>query len=88
MSDFVISPKAQEITLPSTANTVNSASLVRLLNTNATTARVITKKDGGGTTIGTITIQFGQDMIIYKNPSDTIQVDTGTDVKAVSIAFR
>ena len=88
MSDSVISPKGSEINLSTTANTVNSASLVRLLNTNATTARVVTKKDGSGTTLGTITIQFGQDMIIYKNPSDTIQVDTGTDVKAVSIAFR
>jgi hypothetical protein len=88
MSDFVISPKAAETALSTTPSNISLASLVRLLNTSASVARLITKKNVGGTLIGSVTIQFGQDMVILKNPTDTLEQDVGTDVKAVSIAFR
>ena len=88
MSDFVIKPIAVEISLSTTPNTVATASLVRLLNTNATTARLITKKDASNTVLGTITINMSQDLFIAKSPTDTLEVDTGTDVKATSVAFK
>lgn len=82
----VIKVLGSELTLSATPNTVNSAKLVRCVNSNTTTGHVITMANAGGNT-ATVTIAPLDTIAIVKNPSDTIRIDSGSDVKAVSIAF-
>lgn len=78
-----------EVTLSSSANTtVNSAALVRLVNGSSTTSYVITIADGAGTNTGNVTILPTSEMILEKDRTETIQVDAGTDVKAVVVAYN
>lgn len=88
MSDFLLKLQAQEVALPTTANTVANATVVRLLNTGGA-SHLITLTDNAGTgTIGSITIAAGQDLYITKETSQKLKVDSGTDVKAVPIGYR
>lgn len=73
----------QEIAL-STANTVGSASVVRLFN-NSGGAVLITRANGGGT-IGTATIASGEVIYLQKVASDTIASNVA--VRAASVAFN
>lgn len=79
---------AQEATLTSASN-CNSASVVRLVNTDNTTASTITQKDGGSTvatfTLGTRDSGYGI-AFVMKTPGQTLEASGGT-VKAVSVAF-
>ena len=79
---------ASEATLTSASN-CNSASVVRLVNTDNTTASTITQKDGSTTiatfTLGTRDSGFGC-VYVMKSPSNTLEASGGT-VKAVSVAF-
>lgn len=76
-----------EVTLSDSASNVSSAAYVRLVVTG-TTARVVTLKESGGATIGTITLLPYQETLIRKTSSDTLSVETGvTDVKAVSVGI-
>jgi hypothetical protein len=79
---------ASEITLTS-ANTVGLANIVRLVNTDNTTASTITQKNGGSTvatfTLGTRDSAFGC-IYVMKTPAHTLEASGGT-VKAVSIAY-
>lgn len=72
-----------------TTNTVNSASVVRLLNSNTTTAALVTIANSGGT-ISTFTINFAgtDESVLYvaKQPTDTI-FSSITGLKAVSTAY-
>jgi hypothetical protein len=78
-----------EVTLSASANTtVNNAGLVRLVNNNTTTSYVITIADGAGTNTGNVTILPTTEMILEKERTETIQVNAGTDVKAVVIAYN
>lgn len=78
-----------ETTLSSTANTtVNNAALIRLVNTNTTTSYLITLADGAGSNTGNVTILPSAELILEKDRTETVQVNTGTDVKAVSIAYN
>lgn len=82
----VIKVIGNELTLSATPNTVNSAKLVRVVNSNTTAGHVLTLANAGGNT-ATVTIAPFDTIAIVKNPTDTIRVDAGSDVKAVSIAF-
>jgi small neutral amino acid transporter SnatA (MarC family) len=78
-----------EITLSATANTVGNATLVRLVHANTSAAaHTITQKYANGTTKAVFTMVYPTgDFAIQKLPDDTLTVDSGSDVKAVSIAF-
>lgn len=86
---------SSEITINGTANTISSASLVRIINTSDSPNDVlITVKDGSGATKGTFTL--GHDgtgfsaVNLIKLPTDTIQANTANATvvtKAVSIAY-
>jgi hypothetical protein len=73
-----------------TANNVSSANVVRLINTDNTTASTITQKTSGGATIATFTLgtrdsNYGC-IFVMKQPSHTLEASGGT-VKAVSVAY-
>lgn len=81
---------AQEVAL-TTANTVNSANVVRLVNTDNTTAATVTQKvSAGGATIATFTLGTRDSgygcVFVMKQPTHTLEVSGGT-VRAVSVAF-
>ena len=66
------------------ASNVGFAKLVRVLN-NKGSVQLITHKNAGGTTLGTVTLAAGEVAFIRKAPSDTL---TGVATSlAVSIAF-
>ena len=66
------------------ASNVGFAKLVRVLN-NKTSVQVITQKNAGGTTLGTVTLAAGEVAYIQKAPDDTL---TGVATSlAVSVAF-
>lgn len=77
---------AEEISL-STANTVNSATLVRLFNTDDTTDTLITRKDSGGTTIASVTLGAGEILNLQKDASDTFESAESVVVKAVKVGY-
>lgn len=85
----VVKFKASEIAL-TTANNVNLASVVRLLNANTTTVSTITLANSGGT-IATFTLGYvGTDesvLYLAKEPTDTVAATGGT-VKAASVAYK
>ena len=78
-----------EITLSATANTVNLGTLIRLCHDGAGhTSHVITQKYANNTTVATFTILAQGEMIIEKKSTDTLIVDSGTDVTANRIAYK
>lgn len=85
----IVKFKASEIAL-TTANTISLASVVRLFNSNTTTASTITIANTGGT-IATFTLNFqgtdGSVIYISKEPTDTLAATNGT-VKAASVAYK
>ena len=56
----------------SSATNVGSASVVRIFNSDSSTATV-TKKDSGGSTIGTFTVGAGEVIYCEKNYTDTLE---------------
>ena len=71
----------------SSASNVDSASVVRLYNGHSA-ALVITRKDSGGTTIGSFTLGTLQSIVIEKDFTDTLTAaSNGSSVKVVKIAF-
>jgi hypothetical protein len=75
--------QSSEIAL-STANTVNNSKAVRVLETGTGNA-LITHKDAGGNTIGTITIRQGNEFYFRKDPTDTLTSNSATTV-AVAVS--
>lgn len=74
--------RGNEITLAS-ANTIGGAVAVRLTN-KGTTAHVITQ---AGSQAATFTLLPSSEVILAKAATDTLAVDSGADVVAVSVAF-
>ena len=71
----------------SSASNVDSASVVRLYNGHSA-ALVITRKDSGGTTIGSFTLGTLQSIVIEKDFTDTLTAaSNGGRVKVVKVAF-
>lgn len=76
-----IKPISTETTLTS-ATTVDSATLVRLLNTS--TATLVTIKDGA-TTVASFTIAASEVVLVEKDAAQTLE--GGAAIKAVKVAF-
>ena len=71
----------------SSASNVDSASVVRLYNGHSA-ALVITRKDSGGTTIGSFTLGTLQSIVIEKDFTDPLTAaSNGATCKVVKIAF-
>ena len=88
----IVKVLSSEITLSNTtANTVSSASVVRIVNADTANNVVITLANSGGT-IGTLTLGYNtttfSSINLMKQPTDTI-VFTGTspNIKASSIGY-
>ena len=79
---MLIKVLASEIDLTSATN-VGTATVVRVLNTGS--AAVVTRKDSGGTTIGTVTLAAGEVAYLEKDSTDTFE--GGAAFKAVKIAY-
>lgn len=84
---MLIKVLSNEITLSAANTTVNNAVVVRLVHTG-TQEHVIIIADGVGSNIGTFTVLNNSEIFIEKKRTDTLQVDNGSDVKAVSIAYN
>ena len=79
---------SNEITLSSTSNTtVNNAVVVRLVHVGSQ-EHIVYIADDAGSNIGQFTILNNSEIILEKERTDTLRIDTGTDVKAVSIAYK
>jgi hypothetical protein len=76
-----------EITLPASANTVSNTGLVRLTNSNTATAHVITQKFANTVTKAVFSVLAQSEVTVVKLVDDTLQVDAGSDVKAVGVAY-
>lgn len=74
---------SSEISL-STANTVDSATVVRIYN-NSGGEVLLTRKDSDTNTIGTMTLANSAVEFLVKDASDTITSNTA--VRATSVAF-
>ena len=71
----------------SSASNVDSASVVRLYNGHSA-ALVITRKDSGGTTIGSFTLGTLQSIVIEKDFTDTLTAaSNGGSVKVVKLSL-
>ena len=86
---------SQELVLSTvTANTVSTASLVRLFNTDTANSVLVTLKNSGGTTLANFTLGHSGTGLctvdVIKQPTDTLTI-TGTlaasGCKAVSIGY-
>ena len=83
---MVIKVLAAEADLTSASNVTN-ATLVRVYNGHSAVS-VITRKDSGGTTIGSMTVLNGAVEVFEKVATDTLSVaSNGSSVKVTSIAF-
>ena len=83
---MVIKLLAAEADLSSASN-VGNATLVRLYNGHSG-ALVVTRKNSGGTTIGSMTVLNGAVEVFEKVATDTLSVaSNGSSVKVTSIAF-
>jgi len=72
----------------SSASNVDKATVVRLFNTHSA-AIVITRKNAGGTTIGSFTSDNGKVVYIEKDPTDTLTAaSNGATIKVVKIAYN
>jgi len=84
--------QATEQVVNSVANTISSATYVRVVSTEASNFVLITVKDSSNTTLGSFTLgpsgsAYGVEYVI-KAPSDTIESNTtGTTIKATAIGY-
>ena len=81
-----------EISLSNTVgNTVSSASLVRLVNTNASASEIVQLCYANGDVKATTTVgHYGTGsarLLLVKAPSDLLLTTAASTVKAVSIAY-
>ena len=67
--------------------TVNNAVVVRLVHTG-TQEHLITIGDGAGSNVGSFSLLNNSELILEKDRTDTLQVDSGTDVKVAPIAYK
>jgi hypothetical protein len=75
-----------EANLSNTASNVSFAQVVRIHNLNGAT-KVVTVKDSGGNTLGSLSVANGEIVNIRKNARDTLEVPASSpNVKAVKIA--
>ena len=83
---MLIKVLAEETTLNAATN-VGSATVVRLYN-GYSAALLITRKDSGNATIGSVTVKNGETVLLEKDASDTLTAaSNGSSVKVVKIAY-
>ena len=83
---MVIHVLAAEADLSSASN-VGNATLVRLYNGHSAVS-VITRKDSGGTTIGSFTVTVGAVEVIQKDATDTLTASAGgASIKVAKIGY-
>ena len=71
----------------SSASNVNTATVVRLFN-NHSAALVITRKDSGGTTIGSLTVNTIETVYLEKVSTDTLTAaSNGGSVLVSKVAY-
>ena len=86
--ELLIKILGDESILSAVSNTtVNNAVVVRLVHTGSQ-EHLITIADGVGSNIGTFTLLNNSELILEKDRTDTLQVDSGTDVKVAPIAYK
>jgi len=86
--ELLIHVLGKEFGLNASSNTtVNNAVVVRLVHTG-TQEHLITIADGKGSNIGTFTLINNSELILEKHRTDTLQVDSGSDVRVVSVAYK
>jgi hypothetical protein len=86
--ELLIRTLGTEVVLSSTANTtVNNAVVVRLVHIGSQ-EHVITIQDSTSANIANITMLNNSEMIIEKDRDHALLVNAGTDVRAVSIAYK
>lgn len=69
-----------------TANTVSQGTLIRIVNPT-TNVHVVTVKDANSVVLATFTMYQYSEVLLKKNATDTINADSGTDLKATWVAF-
>jgi len=84
MVDIVLKLVGQEVSV-TTANTVNGAILFRVFTPTGGDA-LITVKDSGGTTIGSMTQPAGFVEIMEKRATDTVEANTA--IKCTPVAYK
>ena len=71
----------------SSASNVNTATVVRLYNGHSA-AVVVTRKDSGGTTIGSFSAVNGQVIFVEKDPTDTLTAaSNGGSILVAKVAY-
>jgi len=84
---MIIKVLAAEGTLNAASN-VDTATVVRLHNGH-TAALVITRKTAGGTTVGSLTVNTKESVVLEKDPTDTLEASgSGSSVKVVKVAYN
>jgi hypothetical protein len=71
----------------SSNTTVNNAVVVRLVHIGSQ-EHLITIADDQGSNVGTITILNNSEIFLEKDRTQTLRIDNGTDVLAVSVAYK
>lgn len=83
--------KGTQIDVPNSVGAGSSfseATVVRLANTSTSTDYVVTVQEtAGGTTVGTFTILRGTTELLEKQPTHTVSVNAGSDVKGAKVGF-
>lgn len=80
---MIVKLLGSEISISSTANDVNKAVLVRIINTGATAVANLAYSNG--TVYANLTISNTESVIVEKSSTDLIK---GTDMLAVPVAYR
>jgi hypothetical protein len=77
-----------ESILSSSSNTtVNNAVVVRCVHIGSQEHK-ITIADGVGSNVGTITMLNNSEIILEKKRTETLQVDSGTDILVAPVAYK
>ena len=84
----VIKLLGQSVTLSDTPSTVGNGTKILLQHDHAGgNAHLVTLKNASGTVLGSVKVHHSVDMIIDKEPTDTLEVAVGiSDVSAVSVS--
>jgi len=70
------------------ASNVDTATVVRLHNGHSA-ALVITRKTSGGDTIGSLTVNTKETVVLEKDSTDTLEASgSGSSVKVVKVAYN
>lgn len=87
MTEFVKANGTEQF-CNSTANTISGSRFVRLLNSNTTTAFLISRANTTAT-VGTFTLGAGQTVVAEKYFTETLTANTATNVIfAAPVAFK